>query len=79
MKPLDAGDFVPALDLAETFAAEIESGEYVIDSFGQLQFAPAARAPSGAELRRRLITPEAIAAITAEEPKKTLLQRLLRR
>lgn len=34
---------------------------------------------SGAELRRRLITPEALAAIHEEEPKKTLLQRLFRR
>lgn len=48
-------------------------------------FAPQWSAPkpgdgiSGAELRRRLITPEAIAAIHEEAPRKTLLQRLLRR
>lgn len=56
MKPLDSGDLVPALDLADAHAAQIESGNYVIDSFGQLQFAPADRTPSGAALRRRLIS-----------------------
>ncbi|MBB4858576.1 hypothetical protein HNO88_001899 [Novosphingobium chloroacetimidivorans] len=79
MKPLDTGDFVPALDLAEAYAPEIESGDYVIDSFGQLKFATAASAPSGAALRRRLITPEVLARMDAEQPRKTLLQRLLRR
>jgi hypothetical protein len=37
------------------------------------------RAISGTELRHRLITPEALAAIDVEEPKPILLRRLLRR
>jgi hypothetical protein len=34
---------------------------------------------TGTQLRRRLITPEAIAAIHAEQPKKSLMQGLLGR
>jgi len=40
---------------------------------------PIGKHVSGTELRRRLITPEAIAAIHEEEPKQSLVQGLLSR
>jgi hypothetical protein len=59
---------------------EASSHSYTLDECAPaLYLRPADKAISGTELRRRLITPEAIAAISTEEPRPSLLQRLLRR
>jgi len=53
---------------------------YAMDDYASFDLQPPDEtAVSGAELRRRLITPEVLAALDAEVPRPSLLERLLKR
>jgi len=80
MHDRDSGVVAPQ-DEAEPYEIDgSASFDYPMDDYTSYHPVPLReKAVSGTQLRHRLITPEAIAAIGAEEPRLSLVQRLLKR
>jgi hypothetical protein len=74
------GVFAPADEAAPYEDGDPTPTTYAIDDYASFDLpSPDAASVSGAELRRRLITPEVLAALEAEVPRPSLVERLLNR
>jgi hypothetical protein len=78
MHDRDGGVFAP-VDEVDPYELEDQAAPtYARDDYTSYDFQPVNDAAiSGAELRRRLITPEALAAMEADVPRPSLLERLI--
>lgn len=79
MHDRDGGVFVPEDQSEPGDSDATEPYTYAMDDYGSYEPLPIKHAVSGTQLRHRLITPEAMAAITAEVPKLSLMERLAKR
>jgi hypothetical protein len=76
----DRGGFAPDSEAGSFDQDELYSAPYPLNDYASIDFEPSdTTTVSGTELRRRLITPEALAAAQADEPRPSLVERVIKR